>query len=124
MVKIVFCLRRRIGMTPEEFLTYWYQVHAPLVQRYQKALRIVRYVQFHTDPGSLNAKLRGFRSSPEPYDGVAEIWYESREALKTLGRDPVARAASRALREDEARFVDLAGSPIFAGVEREVALDD
>lgn len=124
MVKIVFCLRRRSGMTPEAFQDYWHEVHAPLVQRYQKTLRIVRYVQFHTDHGLLNEKLQGFRSSPAPYDGVAEIWYESRQALKTLGRDPAARAASRALLEDEARFVDLASSPIFVGVEREIALDD
>jgi EthD domain len=118
MVKIVFCLRRLPQLTPNEFQRYWREVHALLVRKHQKTLRIVRYVQFHSDFGSLTEKLRAFRNSPEPYDGVAEIWYENREALETLGRDPDARAASRELLEDEKRFVDLSRSPIWLGNEK------
>jgi hypothetical protein len=105
-------------LTLEEFQQYWHAVHAPLVRKHQKTLRIVRYVQFHSDLGGMSEKLRAFRNSPEPYDGVAEIWYESREALETLGKDPEARAASRELLEDEKRFVDLARSPICLGDEK------
>jgi hypothetical protein len=93
-------------------------MHAPLVRKHQKALRIVRYIQFHSDFGPLTEKLRAFRNSPEPYDGVAEIWYESREALETLGKDSNARAASRELLEDEKQFVDLSRSPIWLGEEK------
>jgi len=118
MVKIVFCLRRLPQLTPDEFQRYWHEVHAPLVRKHQKTLRIVRYVQFHSDFGTLTKKLRAFRNSPKPYDGVAEIWYENREALETLGKDPDARAASRELLEDEKRFVDLAQSPIWLGDEK------
>ena len=118
MVKIVFCLRRLPQLTPQEFQRYWYEVHAPLVRKHQRSLRIVRYVQFHADFGPMTEKLRAFRNSPEPYDGVAEIWYESREALATLGKDPNARAASRELLEDEKRFVDLSRSPIWLGEEK------
>lgn len=111
MVKIVFCLKRKSQLTHQEFPKYWYEVHAPLVRKHQKALRIVRYVQFHSDFGLLTEKLRAFRGSPEPYDGIAEIWYESREALETLAKDPDAREASRELLEDEKRFVDGPRSP-------------
>lgn len=124
MIKIMFCLRRKPGMTLEEFQRHWHEVHAPLVRRHQRVLRIVRYVQVHSDLGALTEKLQGFRNSPVPFDGVAEIWYESREALETLGRDPAARAASRELLEDEKRFVDLAHSPIWAGLEKEILFDD
>ena len=120
MVKIVFCLRRLPQLTPQEFQRYWYQVHAPLVRKHQKVLRIVRYVQFHSDLGPLTQKLLAFRNSPEPFDGLAEIWYESHEALETLGKDPNARAASRELLEDERRFVDHPRSPIWLGDERVV----
>jgi EthD domain len=72
--------------------------------------------EVHTGHGLLLEKLRAFRGSPEPHDGVAEIWYESREALETLGRDPAARA-SRLPYEDELRFVDTARSPIWFGEE-------
>lgn len=84
------------------------------MRTHQRALRILRYVQVHTEVGALTEKLRGFRGSAEPYDGVAEIWYESREALETLGRDP---AASRLLLEDERSFVDCSRSAIWAGEE-------
>lgn len=120
MIKIAFCLRRLPQLTADEFQRHWYDVHAPLVRKHRQVLRIVRYVQFHSELGALTQKLRGFRNSPEPYDGVAEIWYENREVLETLGKDPNARAASRELLEDEKRFVDLARSPIWLGEERTI----
>ena len=118
MVKIIFCLSRMPHLSAQEFQRHWCEIHAPLVQKHQRALRIVRYVQFRSDLGPMTEKLRAFRHSPQPYDGVAEIWYESREALEGLGKDPSARAASRELLEDEKRFVDLSRSPIFIGEER------
>jgi uncharacterized protein (TIGR02118 family) len=120
MIKIAFCLRRLSRLTHEEFLRYWYETHAPLIQKHQKVLRIVRYVQLHADLSALSDRLRVFRNSPEPFDGLAEIWYESHEALETLGKDPEARKASRELLEGEKRFVDLSQSPIWAGVEKEI----
>ena len=109
----MYCLRRLPTLTPDEFRDHWLKVHGPLVRARQRVLRITRYVQAHTDYSPLLDKLRAFRGSPEPYDGVAEIWYESRHALDTLGRDPAARVASRELLEDERRFVDSDRSPIF-----------
>jgi uncharacterized protein (TIGR02118 family) len=118
MIKIAFCLRRLPELSHEDFRRHWYEQHAPLVRKHQKVLRIARYIQFHSDLGALSEKLRGFRNSPEPFDGIAEIWYESREALETLGKDPEARKASRDLLEDEKRFVDLSRSPIWLGEEK------
>jgi hypothetical protein len=117
-MKVIYCLRRLPELTLEEFRRHWLEVHGPLVRAHQRDLRIVRYVQVYTDFGPFLDKLRAFRGSPEPYDGVAEIWYESRDALETLGRDPAGREASRKLLEDERRFVDSARSPIWTGEER------
>src|SRR5262249_11371270 len=102
---------------------HWYEIHAPLVRKHQKALRIVRYIQFHSDLGPLTEKLRAFRHSPEPYDGVAEIWDESREVVKALGKNPKTRAAKREQLEDEKSLVDLARSPIWIGEERVIIGD-
>jgi hypothetical protein len=118
MLKIVFCLKRLPQLSAGDFRSYWADVHAPLVKKHQEILRIVRYVQVNTQLDPLTDRLRAFRDSPEPFDGVAEIWYQSREALETLGQDSRARAASRELREDEKHFVDLSRSPIWVGVDR------
>jgi EthD domain len=120
MIKIAFCLRRLSRLTHEEFLGYWYETHAPLVRKRQQVLRIVRYVQFHSELGALSDRLRAFRNSPEPFDGIAEIWYADRAALETVARDPEARKASRELLEDERRFVDLTRSPIWVGQEKQI----
>ena len=119
-MKVIYCLRRLPTLSPAEFRRYWFEVHGPLVHAHRRELRIARYVQVHTETGPLLDKLRAFRGSPEPYDGVAEIWYESREALETVGRDPAGRAASLKLRDDERRFVDCARSPIWFGDEKTV----
>jgi EthD domain len=118
MIKIVFCLRKLVRLTTEQFQRHWLDIHAPLVHKHHQVLRIARYVQFHSAFGPIEKKLRAFRNSPEPYDGVAEIWYESREALGTLGENPEARAAIRELLEDEKRFVDHSRSPIWLGQEK------
>ena len=120
MIKVVFCLRRLASLSFTEFSQHWFNIHAPLVLQHREALRIARYVQLHTDHRPMTERLRGFRNSPEPYDGVAEIWYESRQALESLGDDPEARAASRALRDDERLFIDTARSPIWIAEEKNI----
>ena len=80
-LKIIYCLKRLSHLTPSEFSRHWREVHAPLVEQHRSVLRILRYVQSHADQGGLSERLRVFRGSPEPYDGVAEIWYESSAGL-------------------------------------------
>lgn len=44
MFKLTYCLRRKPGMTWDEFSTYWRDVHAPLVKERAEVLGIRRYV--------------------------------------------------------------------------------
>jgi len=120
MIKVIYCLCRRGDLSPEEFRRYWRDVHGPLVQRHKEALGIRRYVQSHTDHGPMTERLGGFRGTGVPFDGVAEIWYESLGALEAVGRSPEGRTASRELLEDEQRFLDLTGSCIWIGEEVEI----
>lgn len=120
MIKVVFCLRRLPALTLAEFQDYWLNSHGALVRELQDALRIKRYVQLHSDLGELTRRLGAFRGAPEPFDGIAEVWYENRAALETLRQNPAGRAASQALVEDEKRFIDLARSPIWVTEEREI----
>jgi uncharacterized protein (TIGR02118 family) len=114
VIKIVFCLRRKPGLSFEEFQRYWREDHAALVSRHASTLKIRRYVQSHTfhDPRiAAGAAARG--SSIAAYDGVAELWWESIDDLIEATSTEEGRAASLALRQDESNFVDLAESPIF-----------
>jgi uncharacterized protein (TIGR02118 family) len=120
MVRITFCLKRRSSLSHEAFLKYWYEVHAPLVRKHQQVLGILRYVQVHTDAGPFTQALRAARNAPEPFDGVAELWWESRHSLAEGAEDEGARAAGLELLEDERRFIDLPRSPIWLGEERPI----
>lgn len=111
MVHLVFCLRRLPHLSREEFQRYWRAQHAPLVQRHATVLGIKRYVQAHTIDPELSRGIAAARNSPDPYDGIAEIWLDLAD-LTAMPSD-ARMAAGRALLEDEARFIDLARSPIF-----------
>ena len=120
MIKLVFPLRRLSSLSREEFQRYWFDVHGPLVRSHAEALGIRRYVQVHTLPEAANAAVRASRGAPEAYDGVAELWYDSLEALAAAVATDAGRTASRELLEDERRFIDHAASPIWFAEERPV----
>jgi uncharacterized protein (TIGR02118 family) len=123
MVKLVFTLRRREGMTRGEFQTYWREHHAPLVERHAGALRIRRYVQTHARDTDVDAAVTAPRGSrPGAYDGVAELWWDSMDDLLAAMASEEGQVAGQELLEDERRFIDLPNSPIWLG-EEHVVLD-
>jgi len=122
MIKLTFCLRRREEFSPEEFRAYWYEKHAPLVKKNAPALGIRRYVQLHSHDldAPQNQGIAASRKAPQGFDGVAELWWDSAEALAAATATPEGRAAGAELLEDERRFIDLERSPLWFGEEKEI----
>jgi hypothetical protein len=117
-VKLVFCVRRRADVEPEEFHRYWLEEHAVLVRSVGELLRIRRYVQSHTVHGALTDALTASRGSAEPYDGIAELWFDVDDLQRELTEQTL--AANVLLLEDERRFIDLERSSLFVSVEHEI----
>lgn len=117
MIKLEICLRRLPTLTREEFQRYWRENHAPLVRERAETLRIKKYVQCHTIPEDakppLNKAVRQNRGTIEPYDGVAELWWDSAEDMMEASMSPEGAKAFQVLLEDERKFIDLANSCIF-----------
>jgi uncharacterized protein (TIGR02118 family) len=107
-------------MSREEFQRYWLDHHAPLVRSHAEALGIRRYVQVHTLPEPVQAALRASRDAPEEYDGVAELWYDSLEAIGAAVSTEAGRRASLELLEDERKFIDHKASPLWFGEEHQI----
>jgi uncharacterized protein (TIGR02118 family) len=120
MLKLTFCLHRLPRLSREEFQRHWRETHGPLVRRHAAALGIARYVQVHAGHDDLGAALRASRGAPEPYDGVAELWWRDRAAFEAALATPEAQRAGAELLADEKRFIDLARSPLWIGEEHEV----
>ena len=114
MIKLTFCLRRKKGLSYEEFHDYWLNNHGPLVRKQMKALKIRKYVQVHqiNDP-EFNDGIGRSRGAPAPYDGIAELWYDSVESINANRASAETREAGRILLEDEKNFIDLENSPLW-----------
>lgn len=117
MIKIVALIKRRPGVTLEEFCEYYEHHHAPLFHRTippPVAAAITHYVQNHA--------IRLGRSTTEaPYDCVTEIGFDDVAGMDRwttwyLGDE------GRVLREDEERFMDTAKRVVVVTDERDIGI--
>lgn len=120
MIKLTFVVRRRSDVEPAEFHRYWRDQHGPLVRSLQSVLGIRRYVQTHRLETPMNDLLRASRRALEPFEGVAELWWDDLDALVAATSSTEGSAAGRTLLEDEARFIDLEHSALWLGQETEI----
>ncbi len=92
MVKLVYCITKRAGLTDEEFFRYWKNIHGPIGARIP---RLRKLVQSHvlTVPGD--------KRRPD-YEGMAELWFDDLEALLATRQSPEWKAST----EDERNFID------------------
>ena len=120
MVKLVFCVRRLPHLTLDEFQRYWLEKHGPLVRSHAATLRIKRYVQVHTLDSPANEAMRRSRNAGEPYDGVAELWWDSIEDMAAATATPEGLRAGQELFEDERRFIDFQRSALWVAQEHEI----
>jgi uncharacterized protein (TIGR02118 family) len=125
VIKLVFCLKRLPSLSLAEFQDYWLNTHGPLVRSHAETLRIRRYVQSHTiGNAGVQQALAASRGAPEPFDGVAELWWDTFEDFAAGAATPEGRDASRALLEDERKFVDHARSPLWVSEEHAIVGQD
>ena len=95
MIKSVSLLVRKDGMTHEQFMKHWVEIHAPLAL---KVPGIRRYVQSHI----LAARRRP--DVPDigvALDGVAELWYDDADTMARAATTP----EMKALHADGALFI-------------------
>jgi len=120
MIKLIYPLRRLPELSREEFHKYWYENHGPLVKKHAQTLRIRRYIQVHTLDDPINDRLQESRNGQDPYDGVAEIWWDSRQDMEQAFATPEGQKAHAELLEDEKKFIDLSRSSLWIANERPV----
>ena len=120
MIKLVYCLRRRAEVPPEEFYRYWKNVHGPKVKSVAKELRGRRYVQSHTCEPEMNEALVASRGLAPAYDGITEFWWDSAADAKAALETPEGAKAIAMLIEDESKFIDFSQSRVFMTTEHPI----
>jgi len=95
MIKRASLLARKPGMTHEEFVKHWVEVHAPLaracpgISRY--TLTIVKSSSTRKDVAPIDVQV----------DGIAELWFKSQADFDAYQASP----ATKRLRDDGATFI-------------------
>jgi len=110
MIKVVLLVRRRPGISREEFRRYYEAHHAPLAARQLRGC--VRYVR--------NFVVEEIGGDPG-FDCVTEFWYDLDGPWREARAQIASEAARRALREDEAHFMDRESMQVVVVAECETA---
>jgi len=116
MYKLIGLLKRRPGMSREDFIRYYETNHRRIGEKYLSGYA-VRYMRRFLDP--LPNPLDGSRSEPE-FDVIMEIWFPDQATCEAaLGRmtDP---AITAEIAEDEEQLFDRARNRFFT-VEEHVS---
>ncbi len=85
MIKVLSLLTRKPGLSHEEFVRHWREIHGPLAHGVPG---VRRYVQSHI------AGTRTRADIPEvevEIDGIAELWYDDEVALGASAATPEAQ---------------------------------
>jgi uncharacterized protein (TIGR02118 family) len=111
MIKVVYCLRRKAGMSVEEFQKYWLETHAKIAGAIPG---VKRYVQAHTLGGEMAEQMTAGHpaGAGEPFDGVAELWFDEDDTTDLPNTEGALAAVM-----DEANFIDFERSIIFLAKE-------
>jgi uncharacterized protein (TIGR02118 family) len=95
VIKSIGLLTRKEALTHEQFMKHWVEIHAPLAHAVPG---IRRYVQSHI----VAERTRGdIPATAVDIDGIAELWYDDREAMDRAMATPEAKA----LHADGALFI-------------------
>lgn len=114
MIKIIMIVKRKQGISRDEFYKYWKDVHGPLVAKHIPYMK--KYVQNHfvEIPGN---EYEG--------DGIIETWYDDIESFqKSLEFNKTAKARELGLGEDWAKIADMSEEPVMWVVAEHVIKDD
>jgi len=95
MIKSVSLLTRKEGLSHEEFVKHWLEVHAPSAHAVPG---VRRYVQSHIVEERTRPDIP---TTNVDIDGVAELWYDDRAAMERANASPEAKR----LNTDGALFI-------------------
>ena len=109
MVKLICFLKRKPGMSVDEFHTYWRETHGPLVASTKSGQHALRYEQNHRVVGD-------YKRDPDGFDGVTEQWFASLDDFWASVKED----DYKLIDEDMHKFLDTANLVFIMTEEPEV----
>ena len=106
MIKLVYCITRKPGLSDQTFFSYWKDVHGIIGARIPGLRKLVQ---------SRRLAVPGDKYQPD-FDGMAELWFDDLEALLKARQSPEWQASS----DDEANFIDRSKVAYFVSDEHTI----
>ena len=112
MLKVHILSRRKAGMTHEQYVDHWKNVHTQL---FASNPDVKRYVRRYTQCWITGDQPAG--PNPGDTDGLVELWFDDIEAFNAFGNSPGYR---NVIQPDEERFTDPTKCEYFFSEEHSI----
>lgn len=112
--KILIFLKRRPGMSVEEFRDYYENKHVKLGEKY--SVNVSRYIRRYLEP--LQTAIGGTPAEP-PYDVITELWFEDEALFRGTAERMVSGAIPEDIYEDEKKLFEREKTTFMTAVECE-----
>jgi hypothetical protein len=112
MVKFVQCMRRRQGVTIQDFRRWW----EGYLEKSAELAKAMGSARMAADIALLvpeNMEIRTARGTGEPYDGVVTIWMQDAAPFETLKSDPTLKPLWDEVLWEQREGLDLENSSFF-----------
>ena len=116
MIKMVTLLKRKPGMSMEDFINHYETKHSKIGEKYLSS-HAVRYERRYLRP--LPDSIMPNTMEDQFYDVVMEIWFPDLSAMKAAFADLSTAEAQAEITEDEARLFDRSRIHSFMVEEHE-----
>lgn len=112
MVKFIQCMRRRQGVTVQDFRRWW----EGYLEKSAELAKAMGATRMSADIALLvpeNMEIRTARGTDEPYDGVVILWIQDATPFDTLKTDPTLRPLWEEVLREQREGLDLERSTFF-----------
>ena len=116
MIKFVQCIRRKPGMTKQEFREQWI-AYGEKVQAIAEASDAIRSVLSKALAVEQNLEIMQSRGTKAPYDGMVEIWWERSNDVVAFLDSGAGDKVIDQLRRSQEEFMDLPNCTFFFASE-------
>ena len=115
MIKMTMFLKRKAGMSHEEFVKHHIDIHGPKFRSIPEAeTHCLRYIQTHPVKRTTDA------AENADFDGTAELWFDSQEGMETVLTSDIYK---NTVFPDEKTFLDHDNTLILVGEQVEIIGD-
>jgi uncharacterized protein (TIGR02118 family) len=118
MIKFVALLKKKDGMSREEFIDYYETKHVPLMSTLLPPFKAYKRNYLIKDEMFVAGHTADASTTPPWFDVITEIWYESRKEYDAMGAMTEDPETGARIKRDEENFLDRGKITMFLVDER------